>query len=436
MEETTVQFDIPTDSPKIIKVIGVGGGGCNAVNHMYTEGINEVGFMVCNTDSKSLKDSPVPSKLQLGKGLGAGNNPKVGQEAAEESQEEIRDRLNDGTLMAFITAGMGGGTGTGAAPVIARIAREMGILTVGIVTIPYQWEGDQKIDQALDGVEEINKYVDALIVIKNDKLSEVYKDLGFEAGYDRADDIALVAAKSIADIITMHGKINLDFNDVRTVLKNGGVAIMGTGYGEGENRVTKAIQDAQTSPLLNNNDIFNAKKVAFCISYSSQSQLMMSEMDEVNEFMSRFSRDIETKHGVEKDESLGNKVKITLLATGFGMHDIHMKEMDERLAAQEEEDMEKKAEEDDRKRRRREIYYGSTGGARYQRPHRRHIYLFSMEDLDNNDIICMVENSPTYQRDRAMLNSIKNKSEEEERIATEAAQGSSSEEESGIIMFS
>ena len=295
------QFDFPTDSPKIIKVIGVGGGGCNAVSHMYNEGINGVSFMVCNTDSKSLNDSPVPNKLQLGKGLGAGNDPKKGRAEAENSTDEIKERLSDGTQMVFITAGMGGGTGTGAAPIVAKVAKEMDILTVGIVTIPYQWEADKKIDQALDGVEEINKHVDALIVIKNDKLSEIYGEMDFEEAYDRADDIVLVAAKSIADIITMHGKINLDFNDVRTILKNGGVAIMGTGYGSGEGRVSKAILDAQTSPLLNNNDIFNAKKVAFCISYSSEHKLMMSEMEEVREFMSRFSRDIETKHGVEKD---------------------------------------------------------------------------------------------------------------------------------------
>ena len=228
--EDIVQFDLPTNSPKIIKVIGVGGGGCNAVNHMYNEGIEGVAFMVCNTDSKALGDSPVPDKLQLGKGLGAGNKPEKGREAAEECIDEIHQRLQDGTRMVFITAGMGGGTGTGAAPVIAKVAKDMDILTVGIVTIPYQWEGDKKIDQALDGVEEISRHVDALIVIKNDKLSEIYGSMGFEDAYNRADDIVLVAAKSIADIITMHGKINLDFNDVRTILKDGGVAIMGTGY--------------------------------------------------------------------------------------------------------------------------------------------------------------------------------------------------------------
>ena len=358
MDDIKVQFDLHTDSPKIIKVIGVGGGGCNAVNHMYNEGINGVTFMVCNTDSKALNDSPVPDKLLLGEGLGAGNDPDEGRRKAEASMDDIRDHLSDGTRMVFITAGMGGGTGTGAAPIIAKTAKEMDILTVGIVTIPYQWEGIKKIDQALDGVEAISRHVDALIVVKNDKLSEIYGDMGFEDAYDRADDIVLVAAKSISDIITMHGKINLDFNDVRMVLKDGGVAIMGTGYGSGEGRVTAAIRNAQTSPLLNNNDIFNAKKVALCISYSSQSQLMMNEMREVEEFMTRFSRDIVTKHGVERDESLGDQVKITLLATGFGIQDIHLKEMDDRIAAKSEEELERLAEEEERKRLRRQKYYG------------------------------------------------------------------------------
>lgn len=435
IKEDVVQFDIPTNSPKIIKVIGVGGGGCNAVNHMYNEGIDGVAFMVCNTDSKALNDSPVPNKLQLGKGLGAGNKPEKGREAAENSLEEIEQRLSDGTRMVFITAGMGGGTGTGAAPVIARVAKEMDILTVGIVTIPYQWEGDMKIDQALDGVEEISKHVDALIVIKNDKLSEIYGEMGFEEAYDRADDIVLVAAKSIADIITMHGKINLDFNDVRTVLKDGGVAIMGTGYGSGEGRVSKAIKDAQTSPLLNNNDIFNAKKVAFCISYSSQSKLQMSEMDEVKEFMSRFSRDIETKHGVEKDESLGDQVKITLLATGFGMQDIHLKEMDDRIAAHTEEELERMAEEEEHKRLRRARYYGQEINSTGMRIRRRHVYIFRPEDLDNAEIISLVENSPTYLRDKTALNAIKAKAEQESRIATEEARQGEAGAEGQVICF-
>ena len=282
--EDIVQFDFPTDSPKIIKVIGVGGGGGNAVNHMYREGIHDVTFVLCNTDNQALKDSPVPVKLQLGKeGLGAGNRPARARKAAEESIEDIKNMLNDGTKMVFITAGMGGGTGTGAAPIIAQTAKEMDILTIGIVTIPFRWEGDKKIDQALDGVEEISKHVDALLVINNEKLSEIYSELSVDDAFDKADDTLSVAAKSIAEIITLHGKVNLDFNDVKTVLKDGGVAIMSTGYGEGDNRVSEAIKNAQHSPLLNNNDIFNSKKVLLNISYSAQYKLMMSEMDEVKE---------------------------------------------------------------------------------------------------------------------------------------------------------
>lgn len=428
------QFDFPTDTPKIIKVVGVGGGGCNAVSHMYREGIDGVTFMVCNTDMKSLNDSPVPNKLLLGEGLGAGNDPAEGRKKAENQIDEIRERLSDGTLMVFITAGMGGGTGTGAAPVVARVAREMDILSVGIVTIPYSWENIKKIDQALDGVEEINKYVDALIVVKNDKLSEIYNELEFEEGYDRADDIALVATKSISDIITMHGKITLDFNDVRMVLKDGGVAIIGTGYGSGEGRLTKALQDAQTSPLLNDNNIFNAKKVVICISYSSQSKLMMSELDELKEFMSRFSRDIVTKHGVEKDETLGDKVKVTLLATGFGIQDIHMKEMDDRIANKTEEELEQMAEEEERRNSRRKKYGYGDSNSRMQRTRRRHLYLFSPEDLDNDDIISLVEDTPTYKRDKSTLNAIKAKAEAANALA-EAAAAESENGENGVITF-
>ena len=433
-----VEFDLPTDSPKIIKVIGVGGGGGNAVNHMYREGIHDVAFVVCNTDRKALEESPVPTKLQLGhEGLGAGNRPTKAKEATEESLSDVQNILNDGTKMVFITAGMGGGTGTGAAPTIARIAKDMDILTVGIVTIPFRWEGDKKIDQALDGVEEISKHVDALLVINNEKLGEIYPDLSVTSAFAKANDTLLVAAKSIAEIITMRGIINLDFNDVKTVMKDGGVAIMSTGYGEGESRVSEAIKNAQHSPLLNNNDIINSKKVLLNISYSKEHELMMSEMDEVKDFMNRFNRDFETKFGMAEDDSLGSKVKITLLATGFGIQDIHMKEMDERLAqqtAEEQRRQEEMEEEEELRRNRRKIYYGEDTNARSQRTRRRHIYLFTPEDLDNNDIITLVENSPTYLRDKVTLNTIKQKAEEARQQAVEEAE-ESAETEPRIISF-
>ena len=320
--------------------------------------------------------------------------------------------LNDGTKMVFITAGMGGGTGTGAAPLIAKVAKEMDILTVGIVTIPFRWEGDKKIDQALDGVEEISKNVDALLVINNERLSEIYSDLSLDDAFDRADDTLSIAAKSIAEIITMRGKVNLDFNDVKTVLKDGGVAIMSTGYGEGENRVSTAIQNAQHSPLLNNNDIFKSKKVLLNISYSSQKKLMMSEMDEVKEFMNRFNRDFETKFGIAIDDTLGDKVKITLLATGFGVQDIHVKEMDERMNKRTIEEEKRKAEEEEKeeeRRMRREGFYGKDSSAKIRRKPRRNIYLFTLEDLDNDNVISMVETVPTFQRSKEMLDNIQAK---------------------------
>lgn len=437
--EDIVQFDFPTDSPKIIKVIGVGGGGGNAVNHMYREGIHDVAFVVCNTDRKALEESPVPVKLQLGhEGLGAGNRPNKAKEATEESINEVQSMLNDGTKMVFITAGMGGGTGTGAAPTIARIAKDMDILTVGIVTIPFRWEGDKKIDQALDGVEEISKHVDALLVINNEKLGEIYPDLSVTSAFAKANDTLLVAAKSIAEIITMRGIINLDFNDVKTVMKDGGVAIMSTGYGEGESRVSEAIKNAQHSPLLNNNDIFNSKKVLLNISYSPDHELMMSEMDEVKEFMNRFNRDFETKFGMAEDPALEQKVKITLLATGFGIQDIHMKEMDDRITqrtAEEQQRLAELEEEEEQRRNRREVYYGKDANTRHLHARRRHIYIFNPEDLDNADIISMVENSPTYSRDKSTLNSIRMKAETEGMLATEAAREGEANE-GGIITFS
>ena len=247
MKKEILDFGV-AEQNSIIKVIGVGGGGGNAVNHMYREGIHDVTFVLCNTDAQALNDSPVPIHLQLGKeGLGAGNKPEKAREAAEETIDDIKKMLSDGTKMAFITAGMGGGTGTGAAPVIAKVSKDMDILTVGIVTIPFRFEGNKKIDQALDGVEEMSKHVDALLVINNERLREIYPDMSVLNAFGKADDTLSVAAKSIAEIITVHGLINLDFNDVKTVLKDGGVAIMSTGYGEGEGRVKQAIEDALNS---------------------------------------------------------------------------------------------------------------------------------------------------------------------------------------------
>ena len=407
-----LDFGEPEKENSIIKVIGVGGGGGNAVNHMYREGIHDVTFVLCNTDNQALNDSPVPVHLQLGKeGLGAGNKPEKARAAAEESLDDIKTMLNDGTRMAFITAGMGGGTGTGAAPVIARVSKEMGILTVGIVTIPFRFEGDRKIDQALDGVEEMSKHVDALLVINNERLREIYPELTVLDAFGKADDTLSVAAKSIAEIITVHGLINLDFNDVKTVLKDGGVAIMSTGYGEGEGRVKKAIDDALNSPLLNENDVFNSKKILLSISFAGNKDgsgsLMMEEMNDVNDFMAKFGNDFEIKWGLATDPELGKKVKVTILATGFGIDRVDgMSSHRQRHNTQEEATRIAAEQEAEAKRMdRRNRYYGGDGQTRrYKR--RPHIYLFRPEDLDNDDVISAVEQTPTYKRTREILDSI------------------------------
>lgn len=416
-----LDFGEPDRQNSIIKVIGVGGGGGNAVNNMYKQGIHDVSFVVCNTDAQALKDSPVPERLQLGsEGLGAGNRPEKARLAAEESIDDIKAMFSDGTKMDFITAGMGGGTGTGAAPVIARVSKELGILTVGIVTIPFKFEGNKKIDQALDGVDEMAKHVDALLVINNERLRKVYPDLSLLNGFAKADDTLSVAAKSIAEIITVRGLINLDFNDVRTVLKDGGVAIMSTGFGEGDGRVRKAIDDALNSPLLNDNDIYNSQKILLSIAFSSENGtdgLAMEEMNEINDFMSRFGSNFELKWGIAIDNTLEKKVKITILATGFGLDDMedvasYHSRLDKARATEEAQKKAEQEEADAERSNRRGQYYGDDGD-KLAKP-RPHIYLFSQDDLDNEDVILEVESIPTFNRTKPMLNEIKKKSAPEQ----------------------
>lgn len=416
-----LDFGEPDRQNSIIKVIGVGGGGGNAVNNMYKQGIHDVSFVVCNTDAQALKDSPVPERLQLGsEGLGAGNRPEKARLAAEESIDDIKAMLSDGTKMDFITAGMGGGTGTGAAPVIARVSKELGILTVGIVTIPFKFEGNKKIDQALDGVDEMAKHVDALLVINNERLRKVYPDLSLLNGFAKADDTLSVAAKSIAEIITVRGLINLDFNDVRTVLKDGGVAIMSTGFGEGDGRVRKAIDDALNSPLLNDNDIYNSQKILLSIAFSSENGtdgLAMEEMNEINDFMSRFGSNFELKWGIAIDNTLEKKVKITILATGFGLDDLedvasYHSRLDKARANEEAQKKAEQEEADAERSKRRGNYYGDDGD-KLAKP-RPHIYLFSQDDLDNEDVILEVESISTFNRTKPMLNEIKKKSAPEQ----------------------
>ena len=422
-----VDFGAPEKENTIIKVIGVGGGGGNAVNHMYREGIHDVSFVVCNTDIQALNDSPVPMKLQLGKeGLGAGNKPEKARQAAEESINDIKSMLSDGTKMTFITAGMGGGTGTGAAPVIARVSKELDILTVGIVTIPFRFEGKKKINQALDGVEEMAKHVDALLVINNERLRKIYPELTVLDAFGKADDTLSVAAKSIAEIITNHGLINLDFNDVKTVLKDGGVAIMSTGYGEGEGRVKQAIQDALNSPLLNDNDIFNSKKILLSINFSKDSNkdnpaaggLMMEEMNEVNDFMEQFGSDFEIKWGIGLDPDLGNKVKVTILATGFGIRDVDG--MDSHIKKIVQEKDEKATEEEIQKGIRMGMYY-PDGTGKFVVKRRPHIFRFQPDDLDNEEVILAIENTPTYKRTQQQVKELRRRLTDEREVVKQKA---------------
>ena len=408
MDEKILDFQFPRKTQTIIKVIGVGGGGGNAVNHMFNEGIHDVSFALCNTDNQALCESPVETRVQLGRktteGLGAGNRPEVAKAAAEESREDLEKLLGDGTKMVFITAGMGGGTGTGAAPVVARIAKDMGILTVGIVTIPFVFEGRKKIIQALKGVENIARNVDALLVINNERVIDIYADLTIPNAFAKADDTLTIAAKGIAEIITVHGHINLDFADVKTILKDGGVAIMSSGRGEGENRVEDAIVNALHSPLLNNNDVFDAKKILFNIYSSEEEPLIVEEMEAVANFMKRFGPEIEVIWGTAIDKNLGKQVKITLLATGFGMSSIPGMESD-LIEIDEEEEEERIRQEEEEKRRINEMiekHYGKDGVQTVavrssffgQKP-----IILSTDELDNDKIIDALENTPVFKRD-------------------------------------
>jgi cell division protein FtsZ len=320
-----MQFEIPTERPSIIKVIGVGGGGSNAVNHMFKLGIKGVDFIVCNTDNQALDKSPVPTKIQLGpgltQGLGAGAVPEVGKQAALENIDELKEILRHGTRMVFITAGMGGGTGTGAAPIIAATARELGILTVGIVTIPFGFEGKKRKAQADAGVEEMRKNVDTLLVVCNDKLREIYGDLKLREAFGHADDILAVAAKSIAEIITTTLHINVDFADIQTVMKESGVAIMGSAFAEGENRSAIAVERALHSPLLNDNSIEGARYILLNIT-SGDTEITMDEMTEITDHVQeRAGHTAEVIMGVGTDETLGNKINVTVIATGFKTKD-------------------------------------------------------------------------------------------------------------------
>ncbi|HDP74478.1 MAG TPA: cell division protein FtsZ [Bacteroidales bacterium] len=326
MGDDIINFDLPITNQSIIKVIGVGGGGGNAVNYMHRMGIKDVDFVLCNTDAQALVNSPVEFKIQLGatltEGRGAGNNPDIGRQAAIESLDQIVNLLQKNTKMVFITAGMGGGTGTGAAPIIAKAAKELGILTVAIVTIPFRTEGRTKMKQAIEGIKNISQHVDSLLVINNEKLLEVYRNLKLTEAFAKADDVLATAAKGIAEIITVHGYINVDFADVETVMYNSGVALMGSGMASGENRALQAVKQALESPLLNNNDISGARNILLNITYG-QDEITMEEVGVIIDYVQHAAGDdADLIWGNGCDPSLDEDLKVTVIATGFGTNSI------------------------------------------------------------------------------------------------------------------
>lgn len=357
--DETLEFDYPETSEEtqnIIKVVGVGGGGSNAVENMYKEGIQDVSFLIVNTDKAALQKSLIPHKLQISKeGLGAGAQPDRAEKYATEYEDAIRNALSDGTKMVFITAGMGGGTGTGASPVVAKISHELGILTIGIVTIPFQFEGMKKIQMALEGVASIRQYVDALLVVNNNRLIEVYPDLNFFNAFKKADDTLTVAARSISDIINKTGYMNLDFADVEKTLKGSGVALISTGEAKGEGRVTQAIGNAVSSPLLQDNDISKAKRLLFELCFSESNPVSMAEIGELTSFVESLSSDIDVIWGSMVDNSLGDNVRMIVLASGFEITkdgDIVGRKV--KLRAEKEEEERRKREEEERLAREKE----------------------------------------------------------------------------------
>ena len=396
-----------------IKVMGVGGGGNNAINHMYLQNIEGVSFVVLNTDRQQLNESPVPNRVLLGPntthGLGAGNVPDVARRAAEESEAEIAQLFDDDTKMVFITAGMGGGTGTGAAPVVARIAHEKGVLTIGIVTIPFLFEGPKKILKALGGADEMSKYVDAMIIINNQRLTEIYKDLDFTNAFGKADDTLTIAARSISDLITVKGKINLDFNDVNTTLRNGGAAIISSGYGTGERRVTKAIEDALESPLLKNRDVYGSQKILMNFYYNpnSEAPLLMDEMNEIQEFMANFDQEVDVIWGMAFDTSLEDQIKVTVLASGFN---VSLENENESRYSPVQTSVRREPEPVGPRladKRLADEYGAEAINDIVLKQNKARYFVLTPDQMDDDDIIDMIEKSPTFGRKPDFRNQIK-----------------------------
>ena len=399
------QFESPETEQKdkvIIKAIGVGGGGGNAVNYMFRQGIKHVSFVVLNTDRQALRQSPVPTKVMIGDGPGAGDRPEVAREAAENDIAKIEALFQDDTRMVFITSGMGGGTGTGASPVVARVAREKGLLTIGIVTIPFYFEGEEKINKAFAGADEMAKYVDALLLINNERLTEIYGDLDFINGFGKADDTLATAARSISELITCDGYMNLDFNDVNTTLRDGGAAIISSGYGEGENRVTKALEDALASPLLKHRDISTAKRLLFNIYFSQEAnnKFKLSEVNELTSFVQKINPKVKIIWGVAFDKDLGEQIKITMLASGFNVDrlgEIQENRLQNQIDAPAFAATAAQAPQPRANDRIREEYGEKVD------TFRTNYIILKPEEMDSDTIIEVLEKSPTYNRDRATV---------------------------------
>lgn len=409
----------------IIKVIGVGGGGGNAVNYMYRQNIRNVNYVVCNTDAQALKDSPVPTKLVLGyeitKGRGAGNVPERGRECAEASEAEIRKLFDDQTEMVFITAGMGGGTGTGAAPVIARIAKECGMLTIGIVTVPFMFEGDTKIIKAIMGAEEMKKHVDSLLVINNENIIELYKDFTFLNAFAKADDTLANAARSISEIISETLYINVDFQDVKTVLKDSGTSIIATAIGEGEHRITNAIHNALHSPLSKRHDVNTSQRLLIKFNCSSNPDyaIRAEEINEITQFTAKLPVGIDVKWGIGVDDSLENKVKVTILAAGFKMTIREgLGEKEKITFNPDKPTKEKKTEQpgemsEESKEMIREMYGDEKMAERNKSTNKVKYAVLKPWQFDDHEVIALLEKSPAYNRDphfQDLLNSVADKS--------------------------
>ena len=391
-----IQFNIPKDKTEsLIKVIGIGGGGGNAVRSMYEKGVKNVNFAVCNTDSQALSKSPIPVRIQLGEeGLGVGGDPAKGREKAEESMRDIELLFDDETKMVFLTAGLGGGTGTGAAPLIAKTAREKGILTVGVVTLPFRFEKKARMEKALAGVERMKQNVDALLVVNNERLLEVYGDtaMPIDEAFDKANDILTTATKTISEVITEEGRVNRDFKDVETVMKNGGGAIVSVGYGSGEKRIIKAMKDALNSPLLNTRDIENAQKLLYIIYSCKDKPVNTSELGEINEFMDTLSEDLEVLWGLYHDDSIGEQVKVAVIATGFDK-------------AREQKEAEQK---DENIRRLWEMYYPNSYPLKSAKPNALEDNIQDQEVADEDDVATEAEETDANwrQRGHSWLNSL------------------------------